>query len=177
MNLNKKQFLGIAALVILFATSSVVFAVLYMTKSVTITGGVSVVGAIEVYDEDGETALTGFNFDNFTGGTSETKFKVFFINNTGNQPVHVYWNMSSSSITWEKTPDLVFSYYLHRESSLGKYHFGIYNATNDYLYPDTESYYLDVDEGAQFRFRLHYTGLVNTAETFDLTTSFYAEDA
>lgn len=177
MNLSKKQVLGIVALLILFATTSVVFAVLYMTKSVTITGGVSVVGEIEVYDEDGETVLTSFNFENFTGGTSETKFKVFFINNTGNQPVYVYWNISSSSITWEKTPDLVFSYYIHTEPSLGKYHFGVYNATNSYWYPDIEGYYLDVNEGAQFRFRLHYTGLVNTAETFTLTTSFYAEDA
>ena len=94
--MSRKQFLAIIALMLMLITSSVAFAVLYMTKSVTITGGVSVVGAIEVYDEDGVTPLTDYDFSLFTGGTPESLQKYFFINNMGNQPVYVYWNISST---------------------------------------------------------------------------------
>ena len=105
------------ALVFLLATSSVVFAALYMTKDVEITGGVSVVGAIEVYDDDGTTVLTSFTFPNFTGGVSDMYTKQIFINNTGNQPVYVYWNISTSSISWGKFS----SQYYHEEAVTYKY--------------------------------------------------------
>jgi len=67
MKLSKKQ-LALIALVIVLVISNIAFAVLYMTRDVTITGGVSTVGSIEVYKDDGTTLLTSIDFPNFTGG-------------------------------------------------------------------------------------------------------------
>ncbi|UCE38705.1 MAG: hypothetical protein JSW00_05615, partial [Thermoplasmata archaeon] len=99
MNLSKK-YLVIISVVIALVVSNTVFALLWMTRDVDITGGVSVVGAIEVYDEDGTTLLTDITFENYTGGVESVRSQYFFINNTGNQPVYVYWNISSSSVSW-----------------------------------------------------------------------------
>ena len=180
MKLNKRR-LAIIALVVVLVTINIALAVLYMTKDVTITGGVSVVGSIEVYDDDGTTVLTSYEFVNFTGGQPATAFKNFFINNTGNQPVYVYWNISDSSIIWLAN-DLGYAYY---EDITLKYNYNI--ATSwlpdpyDYWSPNNsstpEALYLDVGEGKELRIVHQYTGDPNTAESYSLVMSFYAEDA
>lgn len=172
MKLSKKQ-LALIALVIVLVISNVAFAVLYMTRDVTITGGVSVVGSIEVYEDDGVTVLTSFDFDNFTGGVAQMPTLDFFINNTGNQPLYVYWNISTSSIAWSKVTEV----YRHSEAATHKYTFAIYNATFDFWTPDTEARILEVDQSIQETFELTYTGDPVTAGTFSLTVTFYAKDA
>lgn len=172
MKLSKKQ-LALIALAIVLVISNIAFAVLYMTRDVTITGGVSVIGSIMVYQDDGTTPLANIDFDNFTGGTAEFHTYDFFINNTGNQPVYVYWNISASSISWE----IFGQVYKHIEDLEYKYEFLIQNATSHFWLPDTQGVQLDVDEGATFHFILFYTGNVKTAEVFDLTATFYAQDA
>ncbi len=179
MKLSRKQ-LALIALAIALIISNITLAVLYMTKDVDITGGVSVVGAIEVYDDDGVTLLTSYEFPNFTGGVGASAFKNFFINNTGNQPVYVYWNISSSSITWIANAQGYGGY-----SPTLKYYFNIMTswspdpadnwAPNDYTTP--EALYLGVGEGKELRINHQYTGSPNTAEVYSLVMSFYAEDA
>jgi hypothetical protein len=46
---------------------------------------------------------------------------------------------------------------------------------NDYSTP--ESLYIPVGEGKPLRINHQYTGEPNTAETYSLTITFYAEDA
>lgn len=164
-------------IIIVLILSSTIFAALYFTKNVDAGNGVSVDGAIEVYDSDGVSPLTSNDFPLFTGGTAETFLKDFFINNTGNQPISVYWNAPTSSIFWEirttPYPDVYDCY----EDNIWKYSFGIrqdFVASADYWYPDGEGVFLGVGEGIKLRFELYYTGEPNTAETFTMAISFYA---
>lgn len=173
---SSKKNMAIIALVIILAASNVALAVLYMTKNVNISGGVSVLGAIELYEEDGVTPFTSYDFPLFTGGTVGNFFKYFFINNTGNQPVYVYWNISSSSITWGAD---AFGYY-HAEGGYGKYYFQLYNATTTFApkeYVTPGVIHLDVGAGQRCYILLNYQGSPNTAETFTLVMTFYAQDA
>lgn len=173
-----RKTIAIIALVIILVASNVAFAVLYMTKNVNITGGVSVVGSIELYEDDGVTPFTSYDFPLFIGGQSESFDIYFFINNTGNQPVYIYWNISSSSIVWFAESQ---GYgYIHNENGDAKYGFGLWNATGDdwspngYVTPD--ALYIGVGEGQRIRMHLGYTGAPNTPETFTLVASFYAQD-
>jgi hypothetical protein len=176
-----KKYLPFIALVVVLAIANITLAVLYMTRDVNITGGVSVVGSIEVYDEDGVTILTNYEFPNFTGGEPATSVKNFFINNTGNQPVYIYWNITSSSVNWTAN----VNGYVGFESAVHKYNFFIatswspdpfdYWVPNDYSTP--EALFLDVGEGKELQIRHQYTGEPNTAELYSLTMRFYAEDA
>jgi hypothetical protein len=172
MKLSKKQ-LAIIALVAILAVSNIVFAYLYMTKDVNFSGGISVLGEMEVYHSDGETVLTGFGFNNFTGLVTEELTLPFFINNTGNMPLYVYWNISTSSLAWTKAG--VGYSHLHDVTTI--YSFSIYNASVDYWIPETEARILGVDEDISETFSLLYTGESTPAETFSLTVTFYARDA
>jgi len=174
MKLSKKQS-ALIALVIVLVISNITFAVLYVTRNVDFTGGVSVVGSIEVYEDDGTTLLTNIDFENFTGGVALTREQIFFINNTGTQPVYVYWNISDTSITWEMHAS--GAAYVHSPGGQVKYVLSISNATYDLWEPETQGVRIDVDEGAWFTFHLEYTGNVNIAETFSFTVSFNAKDA
>lgn len=146
-----------------------------MTRDVTITGGVSVVGSIEVYEDDGVTVLTSIDFPNFTGGTPTDYERIFFINNTGNQPVYVCWNISDSSIPWDL--DIMSWGYTHTPIDVDKYHFHITDDTYTVWSVNSAYKYIPVDQGRWFTLHLDYTGDVNIAETFSFTVSFYAEDA
>jgi len=163
-------------LIIVLVISNIAFATLFLTKLVGAGNVVSVIGAIEVYDSDGVSPLTSYDFPLFTGAVAETFLKYFFVNNTGNQPVYVYWNISTSSIAWEaRTPNL--DVYDYCEDSTWKYSFGIrqdFLTPTDYWHPDREAIFLGVSEGIKLRFELYYTGEPNTAETFTMTISFYA---
>jgi hypothetical protein len=180
MKFSKKQLVIIAVVAIL-AIANVALAVLYMTRNVDISGGVSVIGDIEVYEDDGTTTLTSFDFPNFTGAIGEVKYLYFFVNNTGNVPVYVYWNISASSLVgWTPTA----SGYQYNESSVQKYAYYMqsswspsidYWAPNDHSSP--ESLYLGVGEGNYCRVHHAYTGSPITDEVYTLTMSFYAEDA
>ena len=172
MKLGKKR-LALIALVVALAIGNLVLAILYVTRDVDITGGVSTIGSIEVYQNDGVTVLTSFDFDNFTGGVSQTRLMPFFINNTGNQPLYVYWNISTSSIAWSQVVDT----YHHTEEATHKYTFGIYNGTVDHWTPETEARILEVGQDISETFQLYYTGNPVTAETFSFTVTFYAKDA
>ena len=172
MRLSKKR-LALIALVVALAIGNITFAILYMTRDVNITGGVSKVGSIEVYQDDGVTVLTSFDFPNFTGGVARIELFWFFINNTGNQPVYVYWNISTSSISWTN----MSTGYIHEESAITKYSFTIFNGTSEYWVPDTEARIIPVGQAVHERMRLWYFGEPSTAETFSFTVTFYAKDA
>lgn len=155
---------------------NIIFVTLYFTKQVDAYNGITVQGTIEVYNSNGISPLTSYDFPLFTGGTSDTFHKLFFLNNTGNQPVSVYWNVSASSIDWEVKKSLdLYEYY---ENEVCKYSFGIPQAsllTTDYWHPNTEALFLGVDNGKNLHFELFYTGEPITSETFSLTISFYAK--
>jgi len=163
-------------LIIVLVISNIAFATLFLTKLVGAGNVVSVVGAIEVYDSDGVSPLTNYDFPLFTGGAADTFLKYFFVNNTGNQPVYVYWNISTSSIAWEtRTPNL--DAYDHYEDGTRKYGVAIrqdFSTPTDYWHPNREAIFLSVSEGIKLRLELYYTGEPNTAETFTMTISFYA---
>jgi hypothetical protein len=150
---------------------NIVLVTLLLAEPAGAANVVSVIGAIEVYDSDGETPMTDYAFPLFTGGSAETFTKDFFVNNTGNQPVYVYWNISESSIVWEAhTPHL--NMYDHFEDNTWKHSFGIrqdFSPPTDYWRPDGEAIFLSVGEGIKLRCELYYTGEPNTAETFAMT--------
>jgi hypothetical protein len=176
MKLSKKQ-LALIALVVVLAISNIAFAVLYETRNVDFTGGVSVIGDIEVFRDDGTTVLTSFDFPNFTGGVAYTHQLDFFINNTGNQPLYVYWNISTSTSTSSVAWSIQIDHYRGYEAAAHKYSFSIYNGTSDFWTPDTEARMIPVGQRIQERFELMYIGDPATAETFSLTVTFYARDA
>jgi hypothetical protein len=178
MKLSRKLLTVLMGSILVLGVSNVVFAFLYMSRNVDITGGVDATGSIEVYDTDGVTIMTSYDFPNFTGGVAEWSYKYFYINNTGNQPVYVYWNISSSSLTW--TP--IVTGYQHFVDAVSKYEFFLMNASlaeyfapNDYTTPG--SIFIDVGEQAYLVISHYYTGTPNTAEKYTLTITFYAEDA
>ncbi|UCC27457.1 MAG: hypothetical protein JSW29_05090 [Candidatus Bathyarchaeota archaeon] len=171
MELSKKQ-LGLIALVIVLVIGNIAFAYLYVTRNVDFTGGVSTVGDIIVFKDDVTTELTSFDFINFTGGVPQGHLLGFFINNTGNQPVYVYWNITTSSIAWFKGG----TGYQYNEEATAKYTFGIYNATGWWT-PDTGARRIGVGERIQETYSLSYTGSPVTAEAFSFTVTFYARDA
>jgi hypothetical protein len=178
MKLSRKQLPVLIGIILILGVGNVAFALLYMSRSVDITGGVSVVGTIEVYDEDAVTIMTSYDFPNFTGGVAGEGIKYFYINNTGNQPVNVNWNISSSSLIWNP----ISVGYEHEEAAVTKYEFFVQNASSlDYVapnsYPTPGSVYIDVGESAYMRIMHQYTGNPNTAEQYSLTMTFYAEDA
>ena len=172
-----KKILGLIICLITLLGINVGLAILYMQKNVTLTGGVTVFGDITVYGPDGISELTLFDFPIFNGGEPGGWFSTFFVNNTGTQQVTVYWNISSSTISWEK--DAIIDIYNHPEDTVNKYFF--YVAENpspiDYWIPDTEGIVIDAGEGIEFAFSLGYYGEPITAETFELVASFYAYDA
>jgi hypothetical protein len=163
-------------LIIVLVIINIAFATLFLTKRAGAGNVVSVVGAIEVYDSDGISPLTSYDFPLFIGGIADTFLKNLFVNNTGNQPVYVCWNISTSSIAWEaRTPNL--DAYDHYEDDTRKYGFAIrqdFSTPTDYWHPNREAIFLGVSEGIKLRLELHYTGEPNTAETFTMTISFYA---
>jgi hypothetical protein len=177
MKLDGKQLIVIGVILVLVYLN-IAIASLYMTKSVTMTGGVSAVGAIQVYDSDGVTPLTNIALDNFTPGTPSAINRDFFINNTGNQEVYVHWNMSSSTIAWNNDS---LRYY-HMENGVSKYRLEIWSYTLHGSWcpsasNSTNTFYLEAGERAEFRFGFTYTDYSNAAETFSLTVTFYAESA
>ena len=178
MKLSKKQLTVLIGVVFVLGLSNVGFALMYMSRDVGITGGVSTVGSIEVYESDGVTVLTSYDFSNFTGGVEETSYKEFFINNTGNRPIDVSWNVSSP-LTWQ----LGGQHYEYIENFNLKYILWIeanWTTTTDIWAPLNTGYpplHIPVGEGQHLRFDLYYSGIPNTAEQFSLTVTFYAEDA
>lgn len=173
--------MAIVALVVILAITNVSLAVLYMTKNVNISGGVQTVGAIEVYDEDGVTLLTSYDFPLWNPGEAGILTKTFFINNTGSVDVYVYWNISSSSIVW--TGDLTGEGYEHIEGTDVKYAFRMYKgyAGTTIWRPDAEfttpNYRsVEVGIGRTATMELEYSGIPATAETFTFVISLYARD-
>ncbi len=144
-----------------------------MTRDVYFTGGVSAIGEIQVFHADGTTVFTSFDFGNFTGGVEQETWIPFYINNTGNQPVYVYWNISTSSIAWYKNG----SGYRHDEAATYKHNFTIWE-TGGYWAPDTEARMIPVGQRTDLHnFMLTYTGEPRTSGTFSLTVTFYVRDA
>lgn len=166
-------------LVAILVISNLGFAILYMTKNVNISGGVQALGAIEVYDEDGVTPLTSYDFSLFTPGEAGVLNKTFFINNTGSVDLYVKWNISSSSIVW--TGDLPGEGYEHIEGTDVKYSFRMYKGypgTNIWR-PDapftTPNYRsVEVGIGRIVSMELEYSGIPATAGTFTFVISLYA---
>lgn len=181
MKISRKQLTVLLGIILLLAISNVAVALYYMSRDVDITGGVDTVGSIIVYDSDGLTEMTSYDFPNFTGGTGGTYFKTFFINNTGNQPVYVYWNISASSLSWAALAngysyviDLTTKYYFFIQTSWTPDPFD-YWSPNDYTTP--ESLLIPVGEGIELRMFHQYLGEPTTAEEYSLTMTFYAEDS
>ncbi len=172
----KKKSIAVIVTIVSLILINITLAVLYVTKDVNITAGVSVTGDIEVYEDDGVTVLTSIDFTNFTGGVAEVQEHVFLINNTGNQPVYVYWNISASSlpIDWDLGSIVYYRYY--EDYTDLKYTFNINNVTDPWA-PESEAREIPVGESIQEKFALWYSGNPVTAETFNITVTFYARDA
>lgn len=169
---------SIGKIMILLLVSSIFLAALHSTNRVGAGNEVSADGTIEVYDSDGKKPLTDYDFPLFMGGIEDTFRKSFFINNTGTNPVEVYWNVTASSILWQLTGSLHQHMYDHYEDSIWKYSLGIskdIEASPKYWQPNQEAILLAVSEGVKLQFELYYTGTPNTAGTFTITISFHAK--
>lgn len=180
MNLSKKQFLAIVAVISLLATSTFAFAALYITKSASITGGVATVGDITLFEEDGITEWTSFDFPLCEPFEWSDDFFTFSLNNTGNTPVYVTWNISASDITWYAVSG---GGYLHDEEGITKYIIRIWNDSQTWAPSDDPEapgvIYLDVGDSVVLLLNLTFRGTVapSTPETFSVTLSFYAADS
>jgi hypothetical protein len=90
--LNKK-LIAVIALILTLVSTNVVLAVLYMSRDVTVTGGVAASGTIAIYKDVGQTELTSLDIPEFQG-TTQSSNTYFWVGNTGNMPVAVYWDIS-----------------------------------------------------------------------------------
>lgn len=166
-----------SGLILVLLVSNLVLAALFLLKPVSAHNGISTAGEIAVYDSDGTTPLTGYDFPLFSGGLTDTFTKRFFIRNVGSDPVSVYWNITGSSISWELRAAPCLNVYDHYEEGFLKFSFGVTQGSTvpaDYWHPSWEAILLGADEEVELGFELHYTGEPNTAEIFAMTVSFYA---
>ena len=182
MNLNKKR-IAILALILALVATNVSFAYMYMNKDVTISGGVKTTGAIAVYKEDGVTELATIAIPLFEGST-HSNTTMFYIKNTGNVPVDVYWLMSSSEpAQW--TIEGGGAAYIFTESSQTKYRLSL----NKQILPDgssgggtlwnpdpsgTQFFTIGVGQSAKLAMDLVHYVAVNSPGTFSFVLSFYA---
>jgi hypothetical protein len=159
---------------------SAILASIYFTKQVQATNKVVTIGEIKLYNEDGCTEVTSYNFPLFRGGTFDTYSKWFFIRNTGKQPLQIRWSITESSIPWKTKIKNYPNGYEHYEGNVCKYSLRIHKDSKnkpDFLAPEKESIILNSGKEARLCFELSYTGKPNTAEKFTLTVSFTATKA
>jgi hypothetical protein len=176
MKFSKKLLTVLVGVILTLGVGNVAFALLFMSRDVNITGGVSTVGSIELYEEDGVTVFTSYSYPNFTGGLPEISTKTFLIINTGNQLVNVFWNISSSSLTWNPTIDG----YVYYEDGYEKYNYQLQDVPQQqYIAPQDSTspggVLLAPGETREMLIVHTYLGYPKTAETYSLTMTFYAE--
>lgn len=180
-----KKRVAIIALLLTLGVTNVALAVMYLNKDVTISGGVASSGAIAIYQADGQTEMTSIAFDPFQG-TQQSATQFFFVNNTGNVPVAVYWRISNCNPdNW--AIESGGQAYRYAENDQSKFRFSI----NNQVFPDgtpgvglwnpdptgTEVVTLGVGQGAKFGIDLVHYVEVNTPGTFSFILSFYPKDA
>lgn len=183
MHLTKKYTAVIAILLVLFAANAAL-AIMYLNKDVAISGGVASTGSIALYKENGETTLTSIDFPVFTANPPHSHSQWFFINNTGNMPIVVYWDISNCiPNNWSK--DLDGNAYVFSENGDSKFRFSI----NKTIVPDGSTGFwkpglsslnglaIGVGQAAKLNIDLlHYVN-VTMPGTFSFVLSFYAYDA
>jgi hypothetical protein len=183
MHPSKRQ-IAIFAVIVALATANIAMAAFYMNRDVTVSGGVKSSGTIEIYKDDGQTVMTSVPIPLFEGGThSNTTY--FWVNNTGNMPVAVYWNISfGAPNSWAIDMDTGGQAYVFTETSQIKYRLSINNKINPdgsqgtgTWNPDptgTQAVNIGVGQGAKFSMDLIHYVAVNTPGTFSFVLSFYA---
>jgi len=174
--LSRKQA-AIVVLVVVLVASNVALAILYMQKNVNISGGVEASGAIEVYDADGVTSMASISFLKFDGSSQfQTRTKFFFVNNTGNTPVVVYWNVSSPLVDWVVSGNT----YRYEVGGVAKYGLAMNKFAIGYWSPspggteENQQVSLDPGQGVYLSMDFTYTGDVSTPEDVSFVMSFYA---
>jgi hypothetical protein len=180
----QKKTAGIVALVLTLLSTNIALAIVYMTKTVTITGGVAETGTIEVYQENAETTLTTIAISQFQG-TTHSNYTYFWINNTGNMPVKINWEITNPNPTgW--TIDTPNQGYIFTENTNTKYTFSINNQINPDGTPGTGKWLPDptgttqtitipVGKAAKFSMDLIHNQAVNTPGDFSFGLSFTAQ--
>jgi len=167
-------------LTIAMTICSIVLATLCFTKPVEARNQVATIGEIKVYNENGISELTSYDFPLFAAGTPGTHLKWFVVRNTGKQPVHISWSLTASSIAWSRITRHNSKGYDHNEGGIKKYTFRILQDTRKpdaYIPPEQKTILLKGGESKKLCFELTYSGKPKTAETFALTVSFYATKA
>lgn len=183
MQLTKK-LVAIVALILTLSSTTVAFAVLYMNKDVTVSGGVAASGTIAIYKEDGITEMTSIPIPLFQG-TSHTNTTFFWVKNIGNMPVAVYWNISNADPNnWAIDVPGGSQAYTFTETAQTKYRLTIDNILNPDSTPGTgvwnpdptgnQVVNLNAGQTAKFAMDLLHYQAVNTAGTFSFVLSFYA---
>ena len=175
--LGRKQA-AIVVLVVVLVASNVALAILYMRKDVSISGGVEASGAIEVYDAGGVTSMASISFLKFDGSSQfQTRTKFFFVNNTGNTHVVVYWNVSSPLGGWVVSGNTYhydvggvakYGLAMNKQGGLG------YWSPSPGGAPENQPVSLEAGQGVYLGMDFTYTGFVSTPEDFSFVVSFYA---
>ena len=179
-----KKLLATAALILTLSSTTIAFAVLYMNKDVTVSGGVAASGTIAIYKEDGTTEMTTIPIPLFQGATN-TNTTFFWIKNIGNMPVAVYWNISNAAPnSWTIDIPGGGQAYLFTETTQTKYRLTIDNILNPdgsggtgVWNPDptgNQAVNLNAGQTAKFALELLHYQDVNTPGTFSFVLSFYA---
>lgn len=179
MKLTRKQIIVITVVVAVFMSINIVFALTHMDKSLKLSGGVRHAEmGIEIFDEDGVIPLEDFNFPKFPEGIENTYYKTFFINNTGDFPVSVEWNIETSTLDWTLIDDEYYAYFedTSEVKSVLKYEFKVFIYWDGIVvdwYPEGNHYLtLDVGQGVRGRLLLRYTGEPSTLDKFKLNPIF-----
>jgi len=154
-----------------------------MNRDVTISGGVAASGTISILKEDQQTEMTTIQIPEFQG-TTHSNTTYFWVKNTGNLPVAVYWLISNCHPdSW--AIESGGQAYRYMESAETKFRFSINNQINPdgttgsgLWNPDpngNQVVLLNPGQDAKFAIDvLHYYQDVNTPGTFSFTLSFYA---
>ncbi len=182
MQLSKRQITALG-LALTLTVINIAVATVYMNKDVMVTGGVATSGTIEVYEEDGTTIMNSIAMPQFQG-TTQTINHFFWVKNTGNVPVAVYWNISSGNPnSWSIDTDTQI--YLYRENSQTKFNLAISKQTDPSGItwsgswdPDptgNQVVSLGTGQTAEFALTVAHITAVNTPGTFSFVLSFYAK--
>ena len=154
-----------------------------MTKNVTVTGGVATSGTIETYEEDQTTTMTAIAMPDFPATSDQSINHFFWIKNTGNVQVKVYWYISSGNPSWSL--DTGTQTYISQENSQTKFRLAISNQQNPdgsqgtgYWNPDpsgNQVVTLDTGQSAKFALTMTHFAAVNTPGQFNFVLSFDAK--
>lgn len=93
---RKRTFQLLAAILAILTMVTGTYAAVWVTRTISMSGGLVVSGSIQIYSDVGMTQImTSFDYPLFSGAAPQTESIAVYIKNTGSVEVYVYWSADS----------------------------------------------------------------------------------